>query len=92
VCRYCAGVLSFEPTSGKGTVFSFIVVRHVTTPGHDAPYTVAFIELDDAPGIRVTGVVRGACEAVAIGMPVVAVMVRLGDSDIYAPEFEPAPS
>jgi uncharacterized OB-fold protein len=89
-CRYCGGPTEFEPVSGRGTVFSFIVVRQQTVPGHEAPYVVALVELEEQSDIRVTGVLQGPVEDARIGMPVVAQLVAVGDGEFVAPEFAPA--
>lgn len=89
-CRYCGAPTAFEPVSGRGTVFSFIVVRQQTVPGHEAPYVVALVELAEQPDIRLTAVVQAPPAEVRIGMPVTAVMVPIGDGTYSAPEFVPA--
>lgn len=88
-CRRCGGAIDFEPVSGDGTVFSFIVVRHPAVPGHDIPYVVAFVELAEQPGLRMTAVVDADPDTVTIGMPVRARMVGLGADGMRAPEFVP---
>jgi uncharacterized OB-fold protein len=88
-CRYCGSPNEFEPVSGRGSVFTFIIVRQQTVPGHAAPYVVAVVELEEQSDIRVTGVVQGPIEAVHIGMPVEARLVQVGDSTFFAPEFVP---
>jgi uncharacterized OB-fold protein len=89
MCRYCGGPAAFEPVSGRGTVFSFIVVRQATVPGHLVPYAVALVELDEQVDIRVSGVVDAPVEHVRVGMPVEARVVQVGGSGIHAPEFVP---
>jgi uncharacterized OB-fold protein len=88
-CRRCGGSIGFEPVSGDATVFSFIVVRHPAVPGHEVPYAVGLVELPEQPGLRMTAVIDADPDAVTIGMPVRARMVRVGASDEYAPEFVP---
>lgn len=107
-CRSC-GQTRFPPTtfcphcqsndtewvaaSGRGTVFSWIVVRHpvpkeVFAP--DVPYVVAIIEL--AEGVRMVGNIEGcAPEAVAGGMPV-SVGFRDVTPELTLPVFHPLPS
>jgi uncharacterized OB-fold protein len=88
-CRRCGGAMAFEPVSGEGTVFSFIVVRHPAVPGHEIPYVVAFVELAEQPGLRMTAVVDADPDTVAIGMPVRVRMVGIGADGMQAPEFVP---
>ena len=41
----------WSPASGRGTVFSFVVVHHVTDPAYagEVPFVLAHIELDEGP-------------------------------------------
>lgn len=77
--------------SGRGTVFSWIVVRHPVPAdvyAADVPYTVALIDL--AEGVRMVSNIAGcAPEAVRAGM---AVQVRFDDvtAGITLPRFVPA--
>ena len=53
-CRYCGGPTRFHPVSGRGTIYSFIVVRYAVTPGfaEQLPYNVALVELEEQVGLR----------------------------------------
>jgi len=44
-------------SSGRGTVYSYTVVRRQTHPAFPAPYTVALVEMEEGP--RVVAQVRG---------------------------------
>jgi uncharacterized OB-fold protein len=92
VCRHCAGALRFEDVTGAGTIFSFIVVRHQTVPGHEPPYVVAIVEFPEQSGVRVTGVVQAPADEVRIGMPVSTRMVAVAGSELCAPQFVPLSS
>lgn len=92
VCRFCGEALVFEPVSGRGVVFSFIVIRQVTVPGHEAPYVVASVQLEEDPSIRLTGVVRIAVDEVQVGTPVQVDLVPTGADTPPAIEFVPAPA
>lgn len=76
--------------SGKGTVFSWIVVRHPVPRdlyADDVPYVVALIELDE--GCRMTGNLVGcAPEDVKAGMPVTLGFNRVTE-EITLPVFRP---
>lgn len=87
LCRYCAGPLDVEAVSGRGSVFSFIVVRHASVPGHHVPYVVALVELEEHRDLRLTGVLQDGVDRVRIGAAVQAQLVPLGDSDLLGPEF-----
>jgi uncharacterized OB-fold protein len=92
VCRFCGGTLAFEPVSGRGTVFSFIVVRQVTVPGHEPPYVVASVQLEEDPTVRLTAVVRAPVDEVEVGTPVQVDLVPTGADQPPAIEFVPATS
>lgn len=87
-CRYCAGELASEPVSGRGRVFSFIVLRRQFVPGHPPPEVVALVELDEHPGLRLSGLIDADPEGVTIGAEVRARMEPLGASGYRAPVFE----
>ena len=93
-CPHCqSGDTKWVAASGRGTVFSWIVVRHpvpkeVYAP--DVPYVVAIIEL--AEGVRMVGNIEGCVpEAVAAKMPV-SVGFRDVSPDLTLPVFSPSPS
>ena len=90
VCPKC---LAFEhewtPLSGRGTIYSFIIVHRPQHPGfyNDVPYNVAIVELES--GIRLhTNVVDCAPDALRIGLPVEVVFQRVND-EITLPKFRP---
>lgn len=71
-CSTCLSPdVAWRRASGRGTVFSFTVVRHVFHPAFSekVPYVVADVRLDEGPILtsNVTGV---PVEEVRIGMPV----------------------
>ncbi len=89
-CRYCGAPTTFQPISGSGRVHSFIVMHRASVPGQpDEPHVIASVDLDDAPGIRLTGLVT-ATEAheVAVGSPVLARVVPVPGGPYHQPEFE----
>lgn len=66
--------LEWAEMSGRGTVYSFTIVRRAAHPAFaaDVPYVLAVIELDEGP--HMTGNVVGIpAEEVRIGLPVTAV-------------------
>jgi uncharacterized OB-fold protein len=79
--------MTFEPVSGRGTVFSFIVVRQATVPGHEPPYVVALVTLDEAENVRISGIVRADSAAVRIGSSVQVVTTPAPGASFAAPEF-----
>ncbi|MHA3684425.1 Zn-ribbon domain-containing OB-fold protein [Leucobacter sp. HY1910] len=58
-----------EHMSGRGTVFSFVVLHHPVVPPFEPGYIVAVIELDEGPRV-VMNLEDIAKEDVEIGMPV----------------------
>jgi uncharacterized OB-fold protein len=51
----CPECRSFEfewaLSSGRGTIYSYTVVRHQTHPAFPAPYTVLLVELEEGPRV-----------------------------------------
>lgn len=90
VCPRCLSEAhTWTPLSGKGAVYSFIVVHRPQHPGFfaDAPYNVAIVELDE--GIRLhANVVDVANEDLRIGLPLEVVFEKI-DDDITLPKFRP---
>jgi uncharacterized OB-fold protein len=87
-CRRCGGPTAFEPVSGRGRVFSFIVVRHPAVPGHKVPYVIALVELEEQAGLRVSGLVHAEPDAVTVDAPVQVRLAPVGESGFQTPEFE----
>ena len=92
VCHACGSWnLGFEPVNGKGTVYSFVVLRHGLHPwfGDRLPVISALVDLDDAPGVRVTAEIR-ECEPerVMVGMNVEVVFEDVDDR-VTLPQFRP---
>jgi uncharacterized OB-fold protein len=65
--------LTWEPLSGRGTVYSFTVARRPTAPlgANDPPYVIAIIALAEGPHLT-ANILGCAPEDVRIGMPVQA--------------------
>lgn len=87
----CASCHSFEwdtvTSSGRGTVYSYVVVHHPQVPGFDYPLPIAVVELEE--GTRLVGDLIGVDpDDVRIGMPVVVEMVTV-DDELTIPMFRP---
>ena len=83
VCPVClSSAFTWEPVSGAGTVYSFVIVHQVYDVSfkEDASYNVAVVELAEGPRL-VTNLVNIENAAIRIGLP-----VRLVYDDI-TPEF-----
>lgn len=92
-CRRCGGETAFEPISGHGTVYTFIVQRQPAVVGYfdQVPYAVALVELDEQAGLRLPGrVVDVDPDAVEIGMRVRARIDDLPGGDHRVPVWVPA--
>ncbi|HEX3899768.1 MAG TPA: OB-fold domain-containing protein [Mycobacteriales bacterium] len=90
-CRRCGGASTFEPVSGRGTVYSFIVIRQATVPGRRPPYVVALVELEEQAGLRLSATVLAEPDAVRVGMPVQALLEPVSDDgEFIAPSFVPS--
>ena len=77
--------------SGRGTLFSFTILRQPFHPGFvDAiPLMIGLTELDDAPGVRIlTNIVDAQPDELRIGLPMEVVFERRGD--MVLPQFRPA--
>src|SRR5437763_1939561 len=72
ISPYCPRCLSAEfawtPVSGRGTVFSYIVIHQAYHPGFkaDLPYNVALIQLEEGPRMY-SNVVGVANDQVKVG-------------------------
>jgi len=89
----CPRCLAFEhewtTLSGRGTIYSFIVVHRPQHPAffEDVPYNVAIVERAEGPRLH-TDVVECANEDLRIGMPVEVVFEKR-DDEITLPKFRP---
>ena len=89
-CASCWGVdLEWQPSAGRGTVYTFTVVHRSQAPGfQDAlPYVLAYVELEE--GVQVLTSLVG-CEpaAVRIGLPVRVTFEDL-TPEVAIPRFTP---
>lgn len=71
LCTTCGGDVEWVPASGRGTVYSWTVIRQqYARPFRDmVPYVVALVDLAEGPRVM-TNVVGCPPEAVHIGMAV----------------------
>jgi uncharacterized protein len=78
------------PVSGRGSVYSFTVVRQAFDPAYAAelPYVVALVELEEDAGVRIlTNIVHAEPSTITVGMPVeVTFEDRIG---VALPMFQP---
>ncbi len=91
-CPHCHGTdIGWQEVSGKGTVYTYTVVRHATHAAlaDQIPYVIAIVELDEGPRI-VTGITGCAPQDVRTGMPV-RVRFNAVTDEVALAYFEPAP-
>lgn len=91
VCSSCrSDQIEWTQASGRGTVFSWIVVVHpVPKPVYekDVPYVVALVDLEE--GVRMpTNIVGCDGDRIVAGMPVKVFFDRV-DDDVVLPRFRP---
>jgi uncharacterized OB-fold protein len=88
-CRMCGDRTDFETVSGTGVIHSFIVMHRASVPGlSEAPYAIVLVDLDDAPGIRLTGILADAApQDAAAGAAVQARIVDVPGGYFRAPEW-----
>ena len=91
LCPHCRSSRSeWVTASGRGTVFSWIVVRHPVPKdmyAGEVPYVVALVELEE--GVRMpTNIVGCEPDAIRAGMPVEVVFEDVS-ADITLPRFRP---
>ena len=90
-CSACLGKdVEWTPVSGKGEVFSYVVMHQAVHPGFAAiaPYPVVVVQL--AEGVRMlSGIVDVPAADVRIGMPVEVTFEPRGP-EILLPVFRPA--
>ena len=89
-CPAClADDVAWVEMSGRGTVYTYCVMRVSLVPGYEAPYVVAQVALEEDPDVRLTAnVVECPIEAVQIGMPV-EVTFEDRTPEASLPQFRP---
>ncbi len=93
LCPHCRSWdFQWVPLAGTGTVYSYVVVHHVTVPAFadDAPYVIAQITVEGTDGeMRLTSNIVGCpWEDVRVGMPVTVVFEDV-TREITLPKFRP---
>ena len=86
MCPHCRS-LEWDTirASGRGTIYSFVVMHYPPIPAFDYPNPVALIELEE--GVRlVSNVIGIPREEIAIGLPVAAEFVAC-DDDLTLHQF-----
>ena len=89
MCPHC-NALAWDTivSSGRGTVYSFVMPQHPPLPWFEYPYVVVLVALEE--GTRLVSNLCGiAPDEVTIGMPV-EVFFEHFDDDLVLPQFRPA--
>lgn len=91
-CRKCPNGpfmanMRWEPASGRGTIFSFVVGRRAFHPAFPPPFVYALIKLEEGPLMPCA--VDVAPQQAKVGMPVKVEFVDLSP-DFTVPHFRPA--
>jgi uncharacterized OB-fold protein len=76
----------WKQVSGRGSVYSWMIVEHRTHPAFEVPYSVVLVQLDDAP-VRLLGYFPGRVEFEA-GQPM-KVRFEAADDGTVLPQWEP---
>jgi uncharacterized OB-fold protein len=91
VCKHClSDRLDWVTASGRGTLYSYTVVRRAMNPAFqaDVPYVYAIVQLEEGPRVT-TNVVNCPLEALKVDMPVKAVYDSV-TPEVTLLKFEPA--
>ena len=97
-CPRDGGPLAWQPVSGRGSLFTWAVVRRAFLPAFDdrVPFVTALVALDEDPSVRLCAyVVDTAPEALVADAPVVVTFRPLEFStvpgrSVVVPMFAPA--
>jgi len=89
ICPACwSQSIAFKPVAGTGTVYSYTVNYQQWMPDMRVPFALAVVDVDGAPGVRVTAeVVNTDPEEVAIGQKMKVSFVN--SDDVWFPQWEP---
>ncbi|MET7797245.1 Zn-ribbon domain-containing OB-fold protein [Streptomyces decoyicus] len=88
VCPACwSEDWTWEPSTGRGTVYAVTVVHRAPGPGFEVPFALAAVDLEDG-GTLLSHVVDVPVEQVVTGMPV-RVSFRPVSDEISLPYFVP---
>lgn len=88
ICDGCSNeALEWTPASGKGSIYSFVVMHQVLHPAFrdEVPYNVIVVELDEGP--RLTSNLAGTANSeIRVGDRVEAVFEDLSE-EVAVPKF-----
>jgi uncharacterized OB-fold protein len=77
-CHHCGSwETRWTEVAARGSIYSWTVTERQARAAFPAPYTVAIIELDEAPGVRLIGHLPGR-PRLAVGTPMIAEFELVG--------------
>ena len=82
-CPFCLGPTEWIAASGRGTIYTYSVMRRAPVP-----YAIAYVTLEEGPAM-LTNIVDCDLDALAIGQPVEVVLVPSDASGPPVPMFRP---
>jgi uncharacterized OB-fold protein len=90
-CPRCMGLdIEWQPSPGRGVVYTFSVVRRAAGEWSEAtPYVLAYVTLDEGVTL-VANIVDCAMADVEVGLPVVALFELADDGETGVLRFAPA--
>jgi uncharacterized protein len=89
-CRHCGGEVTFQPVSGKGHIYTYIINHRPSAPGFDEllPYPIALVSPEEAPHLHIPGRVVGIDnDAVRVDQAVTTEITDLPGSEWKVPVF-----
>tara|TARA_R110002110_G_scaffold23147_3_gene88692 strand:- start:662 stop:1057 length:396 start_codon:yes stop_codon:yes gene_type:complete len=89
VCPQCwCETVERKAVPGTGTVYSYTVNHQPWAPDMPVPFALAVVDVDNAPGVRVTAeVVNTDPEKVSIGQRMRVTFLNV--DDVWLPQWEP---
>jgi uncharacterized protein len=92
MCPSCHSLdWGYVPVSGRGTIYSWIVVRPPVMPAFRSkvPFAVVLVELEESEELRMVGnLVDCDVDAIAFGLPVEVTFEKV-DDEISLPQWRP---
>ncbi len=86
-CKRCLSTKAkWVEVSGRGSVWSWVVIHRPYFPGADVPYQVAIVELEEGPLLG-TNIVNARNDEIRVGAPVKVTFKQI-ENDITLPVFE----
>jgi uncharacterized protein len=89
LCPACWIEPAWTAPSGRGTVYTYTIMRDSFMKGFPPPYVVAQVELEEQAGLRlITNIVGCSVDEVCIGMPVEVTFEDRSET-VTVPQFRP---